>query len=185
MGDRINEAKELNPIHDSLYRGGSDASLSAVAPYIFRFGDSQSFSTWYMESGWGDSWGVLLKCSLPMPEVHRHFRKFLLVKTEDDRELYFRFYDPRVLRIFLPTCDAAQIREFFGPVDYFVLEDEDPASAMRFWHENGVLKSQTFSKADLDKNTPGTSHSQSSYGDGIIGDDTPPPKPKSKWNKFE
>ena len=73
----------------------------------------------------------------------------MLVKTEDGEELYFRFYDPRVLRIFLPTCDESQIRELFGPIEYFLMEDEDPEHAIRFWHENGILKSKQFDKAEL------------------------------------
>ena len=32
----------------------------------------------------------------------------------DDEALYFRFYDPRVLESFLPTCSEEQLDEFFG-----------------------------------------------------------------------
>jgi hypothetical protein len=72
------------------------------------------------------------------------------VKTEQGKMLYFRFYDPRVLRIFLPTCDAMQLRELFGDaIDSFILEDEDPAFAIRFWQENGVLKSDRQSVSEL------------------------------------
>jgi len=142
MGEQMEHAKERNKKHDSLYRGGKEASLFAVAPYIFQFSSPSSFSDWYLDHGWGDSWGILLKSSWPLPEMHKHFRRFLMVNTEDGQNLYFRFYDPRVLKIFLPTCDAQQLREFFGPIDYFLLEDEDPAYAIRYWHENGQLKMQ-------------------------------------------
>jgi hypothetical protein len=51
----------------------------------------------------------------------------LLVERErDGKLLYFRFYDPRVLRRFLPTCDAEQLRQLFGPIDAFVMEGDDP-----------------------------------------------------------
>ncbi len=53
--------------------------------------------------------------------------------------MYFRFYDPRVLRIFLPTCDRSQILEFFGPVKIFICEDEDPEHILLFSHQNGEL----------------------------------------------
>ena len=56
--------------------------------------------------------------------------------------MYFRFYDPRVLRIFLPTCDAAQLKEFFGPVAHFICEDEDPAFGLVFSLEQGKLKTE-------------------------------------------
>ncbi len=72
-------------------------------------------------------------------DLHRHFRHFLIVKDESGRKLYFRFYDPRVLRVFLPTCTKTQLREFFGPVEVFVLEDENPTNALVFSLEDGVL----------------------------------------------
>ncbi len=149
LGHQIEEAKTRNKTHDSLYRGGSQESLSGVAPHIFRFAYPTPFSTYFLKKGWGDSWGILIKSSWPLSELHKHFRKFLLVKTEDGEELYFRFYDPRVLRIFLATCDAAQIREFFGgAIDFFIAEDEDPDYALRFFHQNGILKTERFSVRD-------------------------------------
>lgn len=149
MESNMDTAQKLNSNFDSLYRGGSEESLSGVAPYLFSFKHDTLFATWFIEKGWGDSWGLMIKSSLPMSEIHKHFRKFLLVKTEDGEELYFRFYDPRVLRIFLPTCDRDQIFEFFGKIDYFLMEDEDPAWALKFWHENGQLRQSKIAKEDL------------------------------------
>ncbi len=149
MGPLIDEAKERSRAHESLYRGTSSEKLAAVAPYIFQFGWNSHFANWLMKKGWGHSWGVLLKSSYPLSELHKHFRKFLKVQTEAGQSLYFRFYDPRVLRIFLPTCDTAQLREFFGPIDYFIMEDEDPAIAIRYWHENGFLKTDRQPVAEL------------------------------------
>ncbi|HEY2399507.1 MAG TPA: S1 RNA-binding domain-containing protein, partial [Steroidobacteraceae bacterium] len=41
---------------------------------------------------------------------------------EQGKRLLFRFYDPRVLRPFLPSCEAGQMREMFGPVEHFAVE---------------------------------------------------------------
>ncbi len=41
-------------------------------------------------------------------------------------------YDPLVLRLFLPTCDVAQLKEFFGPVQKFICGDEEPAFVLLF-----------------------------------------------------
>jgi hypothetical protein len=72
-----------------------------------------------------------------------------MVKTEEGEELYFRFYDPRVLRIFLPTCDREQLKDFFGPVDYYLCEDEDPAYGLVFSLENSALKTERISKQEV------------------------------------
>jgi hypothetical protein len=72
-----------------------------------------------------------------------------MIKTEDDQQLYFRFYDPRVLRIFLPTCDENQLREFFGPIEQFICEDEDPEFALVFSFEKNNLKTQRITRESL------------------------------------
>ncbi|HRO42951.1 MAG TPA: DUF4123 domain-containing protein, partial [Flavipsychrobacter sp.] len=69
MGNKMNLAKEKNAQHDSLYRGGSEESLSGVAPYLFVFRKATDFANWFMEEGWGDAWGVFLKSSYPMQEL--------------------------------------------------------------------------------------------------------------------
>jgi hypothetical protein len=140
MLDQMETAKELNPIYDSLYRGRKEEALSMVAPYLFTYQEGTDFANWLAEKGWGDAWGVFLFSNATLVELHRHFQKFLLVKKEDGQELYFRFYDPRVLRAFLPTCDWVQIQELFGPVQYFVVEDEDPAYDIVFTVQKGYFQ---------------------------------------------
>lgn len=143
MGNAMGEARARNKTAESLYRGENIGMLGQVAPQLFTFSIAAPFGQWCLKTGFGQSWGVMLKSAWPMTELHKHFRKFLTVKAENGRSLFFRFYDPRVLRIFLPSCDAAQLREFFGgAVDYFVVEDEDPAFALRFYHQNGVLQTE-------------------------------------------
>jgi hypothetical protein len=149
MGILIEKAWNLNPVHDSLFRGKSEENLRMVAPYIFSVEKNEAFKEWYLAEGWGHSWGVLVGADGSMKELHHHFRKFLLVKTEDRKELYFRFYDPRVLKSFLPTCDAPQILEFFGPVKYFIVEGDTKKEAVRFWQENGLLKQLTVSVDEI------------------------------------
>ena len=155
MEVRIDEAKKLNPEFLCLYKGKSEQDLECVAPYIFTFKQNSSFANWYYENGWGDAWGILLHSAYSLEDLHKHFRKFLMVQTEDKEELYFRFYDPRVLRIFLPTCDIDQLKEFYGNIiNYFVMEDEDESTAIKFWLENYQLKSNQINKDEIIKIAP-------------------------------
>jgi len=149
MQTQMVAAKALNANNVSLYKGRSEETLVDVAPFLFTFNNQNSFGQWYYENGWGNAWGLLLKTEIAFEDVQRHFRKFLLVKTEDDIELYFRFYDPRVLRIFLPTCNSNQLKEFFGPISYFICEDEDSEFGIKFWLENYELCSTRQNKKDL------------------------------------
>ncbi len=143
VGFNMATARQLNSVHDSLYRGRSEEILAVIAPYLFQYELGSDFDKW-LQKYYGQSWGVGIVSSEPMEVLHKHFRKFLLVKTDDGKELYFRFYDPRVLRVFLPTCDTIQLGEFFGPVQHFFVEDEDPEFGLNFWLEDGQLKSNRF-----------------------------------------
>lgn len=136
------EARKLNSSFDSLYIGNKEEEINDVAPHLFTFSENQKFSTWFFENGWGSSWGIIFSSHWNFEECRRHFRKFLLVKTELGQQLYFRFYDPRVLKVFLPTCDKDQILEFFGPIESFIVEGETKEKALRFWQANGELKQE-------------------------------------------
>lgn len=124
VGGEMSEARALAPDALSLYKGLSEESLSDVAPYVVPFEASSGFAAWLVAKGGGKSWGVFIETRASIEEIHRHLRKFLLVRTEDGRELYFRFYDPRVLRIFLKTCSPGQLSDLFGPVTRYAAEDE-------------------------------------------------------------
>ena len=52
-----------------------------------------------------------------LEELRRHFRKFLKVEDPKGKSLIFRYYDPRVLRVYLPTCNAMELQTVFGPVN--------------------------------------------------------------------
>jgi len=64
--------------------------------------------------------------------MRRHLRRFLIVRAPDGKRLYFRYYDPRVLSVYLPTCNAAELQYIFGPVRQFVCEGPDPTVLLRF-----------------------------------------------------
>lgn len=105
-----------------LYQGPTANELASVAPYLICLGTSDGVFDWIWQEGWGESWGIFL-WSLVSPQILReHFRRLTIVRTEEGQRLLFRFYDPRVLRVFLPTCDAAQVMATFGPVQRFIME---------------------------------------------------------------
>jgi len=64
----------------------------------------------------------------------------VMVKTEAGQEMYFRFYDPRVLRAFLPVCTPQEAKEFFGPVRSFLVEARHGATLLRFSPEPDGVK---------------------------------------------
>ncbi|WP_224367708.1 DUF4123 domain-containing protein [Hyalangium versicolor] len=109
--------------HHSLYEGPKGVALAEVAPYLVRLPRESMLLNSLVEEGWGKAWGVFLTSNASFTDTRRHFRKFLMIELEGaEGRFYFRFYDPRVLSQFLPTCASQQKADFFGPVSSFMCE---------------------------------------------------------------
>lgn len=118
--------------YQSLFEGPEGAQLAHFAPYLISLPPASPLLETLVREGWGKSWGIFLACPLPISQARAHFRALLTTKLPDDRQVYFRYYDPRVLRLFLPTCLPEEINLFFGPVKYYLMEDEKAENLLRF-----------------------------------------------------
>ncbi len=116
----------------SLYEGEQGVKLAQVAPYLVRLQKDSPLLETLVKEGWGKSWGVYLTSPSDLQEVRRHLRHFLQVKLPSGEQVYFRFYDPRVMRVFLPTCTPEDTTQFFGPIQNYLVEDETPEQLLRF-----------------------------------------------------
>lgn len=110
--------------HECLYTGELEADLRQTAPYLLRIDRDKPYLRQLIERGWGDNWGIFLRSTAPFKALRRHLRGFLMVYDPNIRPLYFRYYDPRVLRMYLPTCNAQELATVFGPIECFLLEDQ-------------------------------------------------------------
>ena len=115
-----------------LYRGNKAVELATVAPYLIGLKREDPFTQWLLNNGWGKNWGIFLQSSASLKELHGHFRQFLMVYDEAGTPLYFRFYDPRVLRVYLPTCNESELQMLFGPVNHFYVEGKEENQLIEF-----------------------------------------------------
>ncbi len=129
----------FTPEYVCLYRGELAADLIHVAPYLVRLKEESNFTDWILEKGWGNHWGIFAVSTANLTAMRQHFRRFLTVHNSEGRPLLFRYYDPRVLRTFLPTCNTQELEEMFGPVLNYVVESDQPAELLRFEFADGVL----------------------------------------------
>jgi hypothetical protein len=127
--------------YESLYEGWSKAELTLFAPFLVSLPPQSKLLEKLVSKGWGKSWGIYLTCNLAFSDVRHHFRHFLMVNMPDGKQVYFRFYDPRVLRVYLPTCTPEEIHQFFGPVWRFATEDEKPGTLLEFVRQGTEMKS--------------------------------------------
>jgi hypothetical protein len=142
--ERIYDAVEgtLLP-KNCLYSGDLPRQLQRTAPYLVQLEREDRFTRYVINTGWGSNWASFLRTETGIKQLRRHLREFLRVRDESGKRLIFRYYDPRVLRVYLPTCWPAELDTFFGPISAFITEGEDPGEILEFRNEKGTLASAT------------------------------------------
>jgi hypothetical protein len=108
-----------------LYRT-KDEGLLKTAPYVTKV--DRELLTWLSDNVWAEPWGIFLAGTTDLPTLHRHLRKFLVVKDPEDEVVYFRYYDPRVLPTFLLACSEEELELFFGPLLAFGVKGQSPGT---------------------------------------------------------
>ena len=115
----------------SLFAPEVQAPLWNVAPYLVTI-DSASGYLHNWARRWGENAGVLVLTDADDEPLYQHLREIFVVRDDQKQEFFFRYYDPRVLRTFVPTCTPAQLREFFGPLQTILAESEDGAAVVSY-----------------------------------------------------
>lgn len=122
--------------YQSLYEGIEGEALAHVAPHLVELPQGSGLLQRLVREGWEKRWASFIEARVSFKELRRHLRRFLMVADADTRKkMYFRFYDPVVLRSFLPTSTVKQKAEFYGEVESFYVEDED-GNVARFGAED-------------------------------------------------
>ena len=109
-----------------LFAGDLHPELERAAPFLLELQPGDSLTDEILRRGWQDAWGILVRTESTFRSLRRHLRSLLRVSTEDGRFHLFRFYDPRVLLIYLPTCTGAELELIFGDaiLDVFAFSND-------------------------------------------------------------
>jgi hypothetical protein len=118
--------------HCCLYSGELAHELRVTAPYLVQLDADDAMTRDVLNQGWGQSWGVFLRCEESMERLRRHLRHFLIVLSQLGARLIFRYYDPRVLRVFLAHSGAERLAQFFGPVHSFLFEEAEGEAIVEY-----------------------------------------------------
>ncbi len=128
--------------HQLLFGGRLPHVLAMAAPYLVELRPGDLFTKWVVSRGWGNSWGIFLASNTTFSILARHFRRFLMVKTEEGQKFYFRYYDPRVLRTYLPTCSKTELKFLFEEVRMFIAEEEGGKRIIEYYSKRGGFSSR-------------------------------------------
>ena len=140
--DLVKNIYEHEPEYCCLYRGELPPDIATVAPYLVRLEPDNKFTEWVLSEGWGAHWGIFAVSTGNLRSLRDHFRQFHTVELPDQQTVLFRYYDPRVLRTFLPACNPAELTTFFGPIHSFIVEDDAAEKGIKFSFTGKGLNSQ-------------------------------------------
>jgi hypothetical protein len=131
---------EARPANHCLFPGELEPDMVYVAPYLVHLAPDNEFTDWVLENCSGKNWGIFFHSQHSMTEMRKHFRGLVKIYDENAKSYIFRFYDPRVLRKYLPTCTPQELEAFFGKVTNFFAENEEGKSLLNFRLDNDGLK---------------------------------------------
>jgi hypothetical protein len=120
----------------ALLRGTKADDLADYGAQLASLDRQPALLDHLVQRGWGRSWGIYLTSPAPIAELAEHLRGHCWTQAPDGRHLYFRFYDPRVLRTALPAMSPADLDAFLGPVTALHMEAADPAE-LEAWQRAG------------------------------------------------
>ena len=123
-----------------LFRGELEPDELYAAPYVAVLLPGSSFAEWVFSECAGKHWGIFAHCRHSLKEMRRHCRALVNVYDEKGNPMIFRYYDPRVLRKFLPTCTSEELETLFGKIETLFAETEDGDTLTAYRLENGELK---------------------------------------------
>jgi hypothetical protein len=107
-----------------LYRGQALEEYGDDTAWIAEVSPTESVLDWLIDNGFGKRWSIFLRSSLELADIVRHLRKFTMVQDDEETVHFFRFYDPRTLRQYLPVFTPEQVAAFFKDVDALHCEND-------------------------------------------------------------
>jgi hypothetical protein len=137
----LDKLAEFDPECVCLYAGELEPDVAEVAPYLIALRPAEAFTEWYLGNCFGQNWGIFARSPESLRSLRKHLRSLLLVKAPDAKTLYFRYYDPRVLSIFLPTTSANEREVLFGIVSAYLC-DTGQGEFVRFRRLDSELDQQ-------------------------------------------
>ncbi len=120
--------------YKSLFEDTMDVQSYGVSGFLVECKKESPLFRWLTTEAWGDNCVIFFISKASFEGLFSHFQKFNRVYLEGDDVVLFRFYDPRVLRTYLPTCNQNEIETFFGEVKSFFAESDQPEVLNVFKH---------------------------------------------------
>lgn len=124
-----------------LFEGKLDPMVARASPHLVELASGDPLTAAWRSVGWGRSWGILLMSREPLSFVRRRLRHFTQARLPDGQgPVLFRFWDPRVFRVYMPLVEQDALPPWFEGIERYVCESEDGRAAQSYALEGGALR---------------------------------------------
>ncbi len=123
----LGKLAKYEPKHTCLFRGELSIEMAEVAPYMVKLEPDHDFTNWLLEYAMESPCCIFAQTDKDFLALRKHFRSFLRVESPEGETLHFRYYDPRVLSVYLPSCEEEENAVLYADVikQYLVFNHED------------------------------------------------------------
>lgn len=121
--------------HECLFGGQIVSPLREAAPWCVHLGFDENRGREFFCRNWGNASGIYVTAlpSSQLGAVRAQLKRLLRVQLPSGDKALFRFYDPRVFRPFVPTCDATQWRTLGADHHNLWCESEGGAQLLQYY----------------------------------------------------
>lgn len=127
---------EPDPEFHLLYQQTRYAELADVGPVLVRAEPSSNLYAEF-QSHWMATAGVRFDSPMPESSLVEHLRSLIHLRTSGDVVLLFRYYDPRILHLWLESLNDAERAHAMGPIANIQLLD--PQTGQTQVYQNPTL----------------------------------------------
>lgn len=132
-----------NPIAEWLYHATSYQAVFDVGPALVVLRTQSALEQAFMDH-WQHDAGLVIESDAPMQLLAEHLRSLIHARVPGDASMLFRYYDPRVMRHWLPALSTAEKDHLMGPVsrvrlparegqdEQWIVRDHDQQSAQQY-----------------------------------------------------
>jgi hypothetical protein len=119
-----------------LLMGGIEPDVAHVAPYLIAVAPAMPFLDW-LEERLDRPWGYLIESDLQIKALYLHLRRFSETRGAGGEPLWFRFWDPRVLRHLTSVGRSGQCGPFMDGITRIRLLDSPTGTVTNVCWEAG------------------------------------------------
>ncbi|WP_028624408.1 DUF4123 domain-containing protein [Pseudomonas sp. Ant30-3] len=113
-----------NPTIEWLYHATPYKEVFDVGPALVLLRNNGALEQAFTEH-WQHDAGLLIESDAPLPQLAEHLRSLIHARVTGEVTLLFRYYDPRVMRHWLPTLIQGEKDRMMGPVSRVRLPGRD------------------------------------------------------------